>query len=208
MKRIFFIFFSFLFVTAYPVRAQIFLEFGGGYLTSFDKFNAFSHTNDGWQFGGSVFYKISEVVEAKTSFIYQTRIFNPNSFSFVVPAVAGITIPIISDGDNLKSFLIKVGGRLTPGSDKIIRTILDVDIGINFFQSGYYILEGLNEGTRLSLPGIKYADSKALFETSVGLGVEITPMTNFSFVIEAKINYIPSTPNVYFPIISNVRVGI
>ncbi|HQJ46565.1 MAG TPA: hypothetical protein PK195_07980, partial [Ignavibacteriaceae bacterium] len=59
-----------------------------------------------------------------------------------------------------------------------------------------------------SLPGIKYADSKALFETSVGLGVEIKPMTNFSFIIEAKINYIPSTPNFYFPIISNIRVGI
>ncbi|HQF41816.1 MAG TPA: hypothetical protein PK073_02805 [Ignavibacteriaceae bacterium] len=208
MKRIFFIFLSLLFVAAYPVRAQIFLEVGGGYLTSFDNFNAFKHTNNGWQLCGTVFYKISEIVEAKTSFIYQSRIFAPKSFSFIVPAVAGITVPIVSDGDNLKSFLIKVGGRLKPKSDKIVRTILDADVGINFFQSGYYYLEGLNEGTRPSLPGIKYADSKALFETSVGLGVEIKPMTNFSFIIEAKINYIPSTPNFYFPIISNIRVGI
>ncbi|HQJ47073.1 MAG TPA: hypothetical protein PK195_10535, partial [Ignavibacteriaceae bacterium] len=86
MKRIFFIFLSLLFVAAYPVRAQIFLEVGGGYLTSFDNFNAFKHTNNGWQLCGTVFYKISEIVEAKTSFIYQSRIFAPKSFSFIVPA--------------------------------------------------------------------------------------------------------------------------
>ncbi|MDY0083271.1 MAG: hypothetical protein RBR74_08835, partial [Ignavibacteriaceae bacterium] len=162
----------------------------------------------GWQIGGSAFYKISEVVEAKTSFIYQSRIFDPKSFSFILPGIWGNTIPTVSDGDNLKSFLIKVGGRLTPRPDKMIRTILDADIGINFFQGGYYNLEGMNGGTRHSLRGIRYADSKALFEASVGLGVEIMPMRNISLIVEAKINYIPSTPNFYFPIISNIRVGI
>jgi hypothetical protein len=208
MKRIILIVLSLLFVINFSSKAQIHLEIGGGYLGTLGNVDIFKHNDGGWLIGGSLFYKISEVVELKTSLAYQSRSLNPNSFHFAWTTVLGASIPNVSGGDNLKSLDVTIGGRLKTKSNKIVNPLFVDDIGINFFQDSYYNLTYVNGGVITSEYREKYFDKKVLFETSLGSGLEITPYENFSIIVEARANYIPSERNVYFPITANFIVGI
>lgn len=208
MKRIFFVVLSLFVAISFSVKAQIHFEIGAGYLNTLNNNDIFLHTDGGWQIGGAVFYEISEALELKTSLLYQSRFFDSNSFSFVVPAVVGVSIPTVTGGDNLNSLGIAIGGRLKTKSDKIVKPVLGVDVGINYYQDSYYDLKYVNGGIVTSVQRKKYFDSRVLFETSLGFGFEVTPLENFSIILEGRANYIPVERNVYFPIIINLRVGI
>lgn len=208
MKKIFFVVLSLFVVISSSVKAQIHFEIGAGYLNTLNNNDIFIHTDGGWQVGGTIFYELSDAFELKTSLLYQSRFFDSNSFSFVVPAVVGVSIPTVSGGDNLNSLGVAIGGRLKTKSDKIVKPVLEVDVGINYYQDSYYDLKYVNGGIVTSVQREKYFDSRVLFETSLGFGFEVTPLETFSIILEGRANYITVEQNVYFPVIVNLRFGI
>jgi hypothetical protein len=191
------------------IYSQIHFEVGGGYLFELPNQNVFNHTSEGWQLNGSVVYHLSDVIELKTSVVYQERTFDPNSFQFIVPDVVGYSIPIIESGDNIKSFGVYFGGRFVESSKKILKPTFSLDMGLTYFKDSYFETKYINIEQKLeSSHFVKYFESNLLFESSAGLGFLILPAKSINVLIEVKANYLPVEKIIYFPIITSLRFSI
>ncbi|WP_337865357.1 hypothetical protein [Ignavibacterium sp.] len=171
---------------------QLKMEFNGGYIHTINHENVFSHIDGGAQGSIVVLYPLSQSVDLSGKFVYQSRSFDKNSFSFVIPLVAGYPIPNITDGDNLKSYGIMLGTRLTSKTNSLINTFLNAEAGLIYHSDSYYELNEISK--------IKYSDSKILFEYAVGLGFKVNLSNNYALIFDGKLAHIPSESNFYFPI--------
>ena len=207
MKRVIFIVLSLVVIYSIKINSQAHFEIGGGYLARLNTGNIFSHTNGGWQISGAVFLEFTKNIEFKSSVIYQSREFDPGSFSFVVPAVEGFPIPYVDSGDNLNSIGFFIGGRIKSNRAKLLTPFIDADFGLMYFQESFYELKYM--GDELRTPQIsRYSDNKLLFESSVGFGVIVTPLELFDIIIEAKAAIIPNENVFYFPISTMIRIKL
>lgn len=209
MKKIFLLL-AFVLVSQQNINSQIRFELGGGYLVQPQSGTLFIHNNNGWQVSGSLLYDISKNIELNGSLIYQSRQLNPNSFSFVIPAIAGLSIPIVTGGDNLNSYGISLGGRLKSAGESLLNSFIIVDLALMYYQESYYALRSLAElGIRtVVISPQKYSDDKYLFESSFGLGIMISPMSMFDLIIEGKFSYILNEKEVYFPLSTKIRIDL
>lgn len=209
MKKIIFFIAAFVFLTSRIILSQINVEVGGGYLVSLTNGPIFKHINNGWEISVSGLYSLKENIDLDGTVSYQSRIFNPNSFSFIVPAVLGYPISTVESGENLKSFGISIGCRLKSNYTKFLTTYFSVDLGLVYFQESFYNLRSLSElGIRtITISPQKYSDAKTLFETSAGFGFVFTLSQLFDVILEGKAAYIPDGNEVYFPISARLKIN-
>lgn len=209
MKKIFFLL-AFIFIYQLNIFSQFRFEIGGGYLVQPQSGTLFLHNNNGWQVSGSLLYDITSNIELNGSLVYQSRQLNPNSFSFVIPALAGLSIPVVTGGDNLNAYGISLSGRLKSAGESLLNSFISVDLALMYYQESYYALRSLAElGIRtIVISPQKYSDDKFLFESSFGLGVMISPMNMFDLIIEGKFSYIPNEREVYFPLSTKIRIDL
>lgn len=205
-KIILFIALSF-FLTSPKFFPQIKLEVGGGYLVPLTNGPVFEHTNKGWGISVSGLYNVKESLDLAGTVFYQSRIFNPNSFSFISPDVFGYPHPKIKCGENLKSIGLSVGSRFTSNNSSYFNTYFSLDFGLIFFQESFYDLQSLAElGIRtVTISPQKYSDAKTLFETSAGFGFVFKLSQLLDVILEGKAAYIPKGREVYFPILTKIR---
>lgn len=192
MKRIISILVIFSFFISHKSFAQLKLEFSGGYIHSMNHTGNFSHIDDGKQGSLAALIPITQSIDLSGRFIYQSRSFNRNSFSFFVPLVVGYPIPVITDGDNLKSFGLMFGTRVTSKRNSLVNTFLNAEAGLIYHSESYY---ELNEAAK-----VKYSNSKFLFEYSIGIGVNINLSEKYAISIDGRLAHIPSESTFYFPI--------
>lgn len=152
----------------------------------------FSHIDNGTQGSLAAFIPITQSVDLSGRFIYQSRIFDTKSFSFFVPLIVGYPIPVITNSDNLKSFGLLLGTRVTSKRNSLLNTFLNAEVGLIYHSEGYY---ELNEKTK-----VKYSNSKFLFEYSLGIGFNINFNDNFALNIDGRLAHIPAESTFYFPI--------
>lgn len=192
MKKLIFILAIFSILSSNISFAQLKIEFSGGYIYSMNHTGNFSHIDNGMQGSLSAFIPITQSVDLSGRFIYQSRSFNKYSFSFFVPRVVGYPIPVITNGDNLKSFGFMAGTRVSSRGNALIDTFFDTEVGLIYHSDSFY---ELNEKTI-----VKYSDKKTLFEYSVGIGFNINLTSNYSLVMYGKFAHIPAERTFYFPI--------
>lgn len=192
MKKTYFLFTILLCLNAQQFFPQLKMEFNGGYIHTINHENEFSHINGGFQGCVAILYPLSNSVELSGTFIYQSRSFDRNSFSFVIPLVAGYSIPVITNGDNLNSYGIMLGTRLNSKSNSLINTFLTAEAGLIYYSDSYYELNKISK--------FKYSNSKFLFEYAVGLGFKVNLNKNYALVIDGNLANIPSESIFYFPI--------
>ncbi len=208
-KIILFIAFSILLIPS-DFFPQIKLEVGGGYLIPLTNGPVFEHTNKGWGISASASYGLKENLDLTGTVIYQSRIFEPHSFSFVYPAVGGYPISTAKSGDNLKSIGFSLGSRFTSNSSSYLKTYFSLDLGAIFFKESSYELQSLAElGIRtITISPQKYADAKTLFETSAGFGVVFQISQLLDVLLEGKAAFIFKGREVYFPIFTKLRFNL
>lgn len=192
MKKLIFILTIFLFLISYRSFAQLKVEFWGGYIYSMNHSENFSHIDNGMQGSLAAFIPITQSVDLSGRFIYQSRFFDKNSFSFVVPAVVGYPIPIITNGDNLKSFGFMAGTRVTSKQNSLLNTFLNAEVGLIYHSESYYELNKITKE--------KYSNSKILFEYSLGIGISINLKNNYALSFDGRLAHIPAESTFYFPI--------
>lgn len=190
-KLIFILAITFCFIS-HKSFAQLKIEFGGGYIYSMNNTGNFSHIDNGMQSSLAAFIPITQSVDLSGRFIYQSRSFNKNSFSFFVPLVVGYPFPVITNGENIKSFGLMAGTRVSSKGNSFINTFLDAEFGLIYHSDSYYELNNTNL--------VKYSDKKILFEYSVGIGFNINLTSNYSLVMYGKLAHIPAESTFYFPI--------
>ncbi len=207
MKKIILFIVISIFLTPQNFFAQIKLEIGGGYLVPLTNGPVFEHTNKGWGISASGLYIIKESFDLTGTVFYQSRIFNPNSFSFVSSDVLGYPIPKAKSGDNLKSIGLSFGCRFNSKNSSYFSTYFSFDLGLVFFQKSFYDLQSLAElGIRtITISPQKYSDAKTLFETSTGIGFVLNLSQLIDVILEGKAAYIPNGKEVYFPIFTKLR---
>lgn len=181
-----------IFFTFENSLSQTKLEFSAGYIHTLNSENIFAHIKDGFQGSVAITHPLSETVDLTGRILYQSRSFDTKSFSFIIPAVVGYSIPVITNGDNLKSYGVLLGVRLFSSRYKFINTFISTEAGIIHHSDSYYELDNFTR--------IKYASSKTLFEYSFGLGLSFGVNENYSVNIEGKMSHIPSEGLVYFPV--------
>jgi hypothetical protein len=172
--------------------SQVKVGLGGGYIFNFDQRNLFVHNKDGLQSSIALIYPLSDAINLTGRFIYQSRTFNQNSFSFVIPLVAGYSYPSITDGENLKSYGLILGARISSSKKSSLNTYLISEAGFISFSNSYY---WVNETTK-----VKYSESKTLFEYSLGIGVSLNIINNFILTVDGRIAHIPNEKIFYSPI--------
>lgn len=192
MKGIIFILTIFSIFISHKSFAQLKLELSGGYINSMNHTGNFSHIDDGKQGSLAAFIPIAQSIDLSARFIYQSRSFNRNSFSFFVPLVVGYPIPVITNGDNLKSYGLMFGTRVSSQRNSLINTFLTAEAGLIYHSESYF---ELNEATK-----VKYSNSKFLFEYSLGIGVNIKLSNSYAISIDGRLAHIPSESTFYFPI--------
>lgn len=181
-----------IFFTIENSLSQSKLEFSAGYIHPLNSENIFAHIKDGFQGSVAVTLPVSETVDLTGRIIYQSRNFDTKSFSFIIPAVVGYSIPVITKGDNLKSYGVSLGVRLFSSRYQFINTFISTEAGIIHHSDSYYELDNFTR--------IKYANSKTLFEYSFGLGLSFGVNENYSVNIDGKMSHIPSEGLVHFPV--------
>lgn len=167
-------------------------EISGGYINNLNSENLFTHTKDGVQGSLTLLYPLTELTQLTGKVIYQSRAFNPKSFSFYVPLVVGYPMPVVTNGDDLKSFGLLVGARVNSNRHHFINPYVKAETGLIYHSGSQY---ELNNATR-----IKYSESKVLFEYSVGIGLNIKLSNGYSFNIDGNLSHIPAEGLVYFPV--------
>lgn len=172
--------------------SQIKFEISGGYINSLNSENLFTHTKDGIQGSLTLLYPLTELTQLTGKVIYQSRRFNPKSFSFYIPLVVGYPMPVVTNGDNLKSFGLLIGARVNSNRHHFINPYVKAETGLIYHSDSYY---ELNNATRM-----KYSGSKTLFEYSFGIGLNIKLSNGYSFNIDGNLSHIPAEGLVYFPI--------
>lgn len=192
MKNIIFIFVIFSCLSTQQSFPQLKIEFNCGYIHTINHENVFSHIDGGAHGSLAVLYSLSHSVDLSGKFVYQSRSFDRNSLSFVIPLVAGYSIPVITNGENLKSYGIMLGTRLTSKTNSLINTFLNAEAGLIYHSDSYYELNEISM--------IKYSDSKFLFEYAVGIGLKVNLNSNYSLVIDGNLAHIPAESIFYFPI--------
>lgn len=208
MKKIFFFIATFVFLTSRIILSQINVEVGGGYLVPLTNGPIFEHINQGWGISVSGLYNLKGNFDLAGTVSYQSRIFNPNSFSFIVPAVLGYPISTVESGENLKSFGVSIGCRLKSNNTNFLTTYFSADLGLVYFQESFYNLRSLAElGIRtITISPRKYSDAKTLFETSAGFGFVFKLSQLFDVILEGKAAYIPDGNEVYFPVYAKLKI--
>lgn len=192
MKNIIFLFAILSLFSTQQSFPQFKMEFNGGYIHTINHENVFSHIECGAQGSLAVLYSLSQSVDLSGKFVFQSRSFDRNSFSFVIPLVAGYSIPDITRGDNLKSYGIMLGTRLTSKTNSLINTFLTAEAGLIYHSDSYYELNNISK--------IKYSERKFLFEYTVGLGLKVNLNKNYALVIDGNLAHIPVESIFYFPI--------
>lgn len=172
--------------------SQTKIELGGGYIHSLNQENIFAHTKDGFQGSVAVVQPISETIDFTGRIIYQSRSFDTKSFSFVVPLVAGYPFPVVTKGDDIKSYGVLIGIRLSSNRYEFVNTFISTEAGLIYHSDSYY---ELNNSVNM-----KYINSKTLFEYSFGIGLNFRISEGYSLNLEGKMSHIPSEGIVYFPI--------
>lgn len=210
MKRIILLTAIYFLLTPPDFFSQIKLEIGGGYLVPLTNGPVFEHTDNGWGISASGSYSIKENLDLTGTIFYQSRIFNPNSFSFISPDVLGYPIPKAKSGDNLKSSGLSIGSRFTSNNSSYFNTYFSLDLGVIFFQESFYDLQSLAElGIRtITITPQKYSDAKTLFETSAGVGFVFKLSQLLNVILEGKAAFIPNGREVYFPIFTKLRFNL
>lgn len=158
--------------------SQTKLEFSGGYINTLNSENLFSHTKDGIQGSLTLHYPLTELTQLTGKVIYQSRMFNPKSFSFYVPLVVGYPMPVVTNGDDLKSFGLLIGARVNSNRHHFINPYVKAETGLIYHSGSYY---ELNNAIR-----IQYSENRALFEYSAGIGLNIKLSNSYSFNIEGN----------------------
>ncbi|MEP0862354.1 MAG: hypothetical protein HRF52_13040 [Ignavibacterium sp.] len=172
--------------------SQLKLEVDAGYISSLNKENIFSHTKDGIQGSLTLLFPSSDLTNLTGRIVYQSRHFDKNSFSFIVPLVLGNSVPVVTDGDNLKSFGLMIGARVLSGNKQNVSAFASAEAGLIYHSVSYYELNNQFK--------YKYAGDKTFFEYSFGLGMSFGVNENYSVNIEGKMSHIPAEGLVYFPI--------
>ena len=210
MKRVIFIVLSLVIICNIKINSQVHFEFGGGYLVKIQKGDLLTHNNNGWLFSGSILYQISEKLELSSSLNYKSFLFNPNSFRYNILMVNVFPVPIVTGGDNLKSMGISFGGRLKGLGNNIVNPFLSLDFGLTYYKESYYSLRSLAEyGIRMAYESPqRYLAQNYLFESSVGMGVIISPLSSFDLILEGKLTYTHKAKELFFPISTKVRIKI
>ncbi|MGQ9799501.1 MAG: hypothetical protein ACUVRG_09430 [Ignavibacterium sp.] len=152
----------------------------------------FSHIDNNMQGSLAGFIPITQSVDLSGRFIYQSRSFNKNGFSFFVPLVVGYPFPVITKDENIKSFGLMVGTKVSSRRNSLINTFFDSEVGLIYHSDSFY---ELNEKTI-----VKYSDKKILFEYSVGIGFNINLTSNYLLVMCGKLAHIPAESTFDFPI--------
>lgn len=181
-----------VFFTVENSLSQTKLEFSGGYIHSLNQENIFAHTKDGFQGSVAVIQPLSETIDFTGRIIYQSRSFDEKSFSFIVPLVVGYPIPVVTNGDDLKSYGVLIGLRLSSNRYEFVNTFISTEAGLIYHSDSYY---ELNNSVNM-----KYINSKTLFEYSFGIGLNFRISEAYSLNLEGKMAHIPSEGIVYFPI--------
>lgn len=181
-----------VFFTVENSLSQTKLEFSGGYIHSLNQENIFAHTKDGFQGSVAVIQPLSETINFTGRIIYQSRSFDEKSFSFIVPLVVGYPIPVVTNGDDLKSYGVLIGLRLSSNRYEFVNTFISTEAGLIYHSDSYY---ELNNSVNM-----KYVNSKTLFEYSFGIGLNFRISEGYSLNLEGKMSHIPSEGIVYFPI--------
>jgi hypothetical protein len=210
MKKIILFIAIFICITSPSFFPQIKIEVGGGYLVPLTNGPVFEHTNKGWGISASGIYNVIENLDLTGTVLYQSRVFEPNSFSFIAPDVLGYSIPIVKSGDNLKSIGFTIGGRFSSNNTNYLQTYFSLDFGLMFFQESFYDLQSLAElGIRtITITPQKYSDAKTLFETSAGFGFVFKLSPLLDIILEGRANLIPEGREVYFPIFTKLRFNL
>jgi hypothetical protein len=210
MKRVIFIVLSLIVSCNIKINSQVHFEIGGGYLIKTQNGNLLTHNSNGWLISGSILYQISEKFELSSSLNYKSFLFNPNSFHYPILMVNGYPIPIVTGGDNLKSIGISFGGRLKTLGNNIVNPFLSLDFGLTYYKESYYSLRSLAEyGIRIAYESPqRYLEQNYLFESSVGMGVIISPLSSFDLILEGKLTYTHKAKELFFPISTKVRIKI
>lgn len=181
-----------VFFTIENSLSQTKLEFSGGYIHSLNQENIFAHTKGGFQGSVAVIQPLSETIDFTGRIIYQSRSFDEKSFSFIVPLVVGYPIPVVTNGDDLKSYGVLIGLRLSSNRYEFVNTFISTEAGLIYHSDSYY---ELNNSVNM-----KYINSKTLFEYSFGIGLNFRISEDYSLNLEGKMSHIPSEGIVYFPI--------
>lgn len=191
---------SIIFLISCENFSQVNLEFRGGFIYTQNHDKLFAHNENGKQGSLMIIYPLSKVTQITGNFIYQTRNFNPESFSFIIPLVVGYPVPIVTNGDNLNSYGLLIGTRIASKSSSFINTFLSAEAGLVYHSESYY---ELNQANR-----IKYSDSKTLFEYSFGIGFSIKVIEDYRINIDGKLAHIPSEGIFYFPINFGFQISL
>lgn len=191
---------SIIFLMSCENFSQVNLEFRGGFIYTQNHDKLFAHIENGKQGSLLIIYPLSEVTQLTGNFIYQTRSFDYNSFSFIIPAVVGYPFPVVTNGDDLKSYGLLIGTRLASKSSNFINTFFSAEAGLIYHSESYYELNHANR--------IKYSDSKTLFEYSFGIGFGIKVIEEYSINIDGKLAHIPSEGIFYFPINFGFQISL
>lgn len=192
MKKLIFILATFYFFTTQDSLAQIKMEFGGGYIHSVSNERIFTHINNGIQGSVGLIFPFSQSINFTGKFIYQSRSFNKNSFHFIIPLIAGYTIPIITNGDDLKSYGMMLGTRVVSKNNYLINSFFEAEAGLIYYTDATYELNTTRQ--------LKYSESKTLFEYSLGVGFIINLSSSYKLIINGKLSHIPDEKAFYLPI--------
>ena len=210
MRKVFFIILILVFFVPCITYPQLKIEAGGGYIYHLNQEKIFAHNNNGWQLQVTVVHDIIQKLEVAGTFIYQQRVFDPESFSFMIPFVVGYTVPRISTGDDLQSYGFNFGVRFTSKDNALLNIFLSTNFAMFYFNDASYYMSpdpGANYpvGTSFS---VKYADSKFRFENSFGIGLVIKLLESLKIIIEPKFSYIYKENIVYFPFTYSLQIRI